>query len=227
MKTETAAPPVARFDWTDPLALDARWLEYQLRGFAESIDDVEEDTGGLVEVPVRYGGEYGPDLADVARFGGISEEEVIALHTSRTIQAAQPCGCSLVATDTDMRLSWARYILSIGQRSPERLRRGPRPPLESLPPQAGAPCRSRSLRCLRAPALSLCHSQIRDPVYLRSAKLGCIIRALLTVIGRRSNFVLRRVCRQVTNRFLVPEPPIHIVDVVHYGSRPAFAHAVE
>ncbi len=68
----------------DPLALDARWLEYQLRGFAESIDDVEEDAGELVEVPVCYGGEYGPDLADVARFGSISEEEVIALHTART-----------------------------------------------------------------------------------------------------------------------------------------------
>ena len=27
MKTETAAPPVARFDWTDPLALDAQLTE--------------------------------------------------------------------------------------------------------------------------------------------------------------------------------------------------------
>jgi inhibitor of KinA len=67
----------------DPLALDARWLEHQIRSFAESIDGVDEGEGGLVEVPVCYGGEYGPDIGDVARFGGISEAEVVALHTAR------------------------------------------------------------------------------------------------------------------------------------------------
>ncbi len=50
----------------DPLALDPRWLEHQIRSFADSIDDVEESEGGLVEVPVSYGGQYGPDIADVA-----------------------------------------------------------------------------------------------------------------------------------------------------------------
>lgn len=34
-----------------------------------------------VEVPVCYGGEHGPDLADVARRMGKTEEEVIAMHT--------------------------------------------------------------------------------------------------------------------------------------------------
>ena len=35
-----------------------------------------------VEIPVRYGGEEGPDLADVARHTGMSEERVVALHSS-------------------------------------------------------------------------------------------------------------------------------------------------
>lgn len=33
-----------------------------------------------VEIPVCYGGEFGPDLADVARHTGLSEAEVIARH---------------------------------------------------------------------------------------------------------------------------------------------------
>jgi inhibitor of KinA len=32
---------------------------------------------------VRYGGEYGPDLGLVARNAKITEEEVVAIHTSR------------------------------------------------------------------------------------------------------------------------------------------------
>lgn len=40
-------------------------------------------TGRLRQLPVRYGGEYGPDLGFVARNAKIAEEEVIAIHTSR------------------------------------------------------------------------------------------------------------------------------------------------
>jgi KipI family sensor histidine kinase inhibitor len=36
-----------------------------------------------VRIPVRYGGEDGPDLADVAAFAKLSEAEVIARHTGR------------------------------------------------------------------------------------------------------------------------------------------------
>jgi inhibitor of KinA len=34
------------------------------------------------EIPVRYGGEDGPDLAAVARFAGLSEADVVARHTA-------------------------------------------------------------------------------------------------------------------------------------------------
>jgi len=36
----------------------------------------------LVEIPVRYGGECGPDLEDVARHAGLPPERVVELHAS-------------------------------------------------------------------------------------------------------------------------------------------------
>ncbi len=38
----------------------------------------------IVEIPVCYGGEYGPDLAFVAQHNGLSQEEVIAIHSGGT-----------------------------------------------------------------------------------------------------------------------------------------------
>ena len=37
-----------------------------------------------IQIPVKYGGAFGPDLADVARFGNVTEEEVVRLHTAVT-----------------------------------------------------------------------------------------------------------------------------------------------
>ncbi len=36
-----------------------------------------------IEIPVVYGGKYGPDLEFVASYNGLSSEEVIKIHTSR------------------------------------------------------------------------------------------------------------------------------------------------
>lgn len=38
----------------------------------------------IVEIPVCYGGEYGPDLSFVAEHNGLSPEEVIAIHSGGT-----------------------------------------------------------------------------------------------------------------------------------------------
>ena len=40
-----------------------------------------EDLARVVEIPVCYGGEWGPDLGTVAEHTGLSRDEVIALHT--------------------------------------------------------------------------------------------------------------------------------------------------
>jgi inhibitor of KinA len=68
----------------DPLFIDAIWLEGRIREIAQAIDEVEEREGTLIDVPVCYGGEFGPDLAEVARFGDRSEEDVVAIHSSVT-----------------------------------------------------------------------------------------------------------------------------------------------
>ncbi|HLR12299.1 MAG TPA: 5-oxoprolinase subunit PxpB [Burkholderiaceae bacterium] len=39
-----------------------------------------QDGSTVIDIPVCYGGEYGPDLAGVARHAGLTEEDVIRLH---------------------------------------------------------------------------------------------------------------------------------------------------
>ena len=67
----------------DPLRIDARWVEDQLR--AAALEDVPDSDvpQATIEVPVCYGGELGPDLPFVAARVGCSEGEVIDLHTAR------------------------------------------------------------------------------------------------------------------------------------------------
>jgi inhibitor of KinA len=42
-----------------------------------------ERTAHVIEIPTLYGGEYGPDLTDVAAYHGLTPESVIAVHTGR------------------------------------------------------------------------------------------------------------------------------------------------
>jgi KipI family sensor histidine kinase inhibitor len=67
----------------DPLQADAAWVEDRMHAIAGSVRPDERAEGGVVEVPVCYGGELGPDLDDVASFGGCSSEDVIDRHVSR------------------------------------------------------------------------------------------------------------------------------------------------
>lgn len=41
------------------------------------------DSRQIIEIPVCYGGEHGPDLSYVAEINGLSEEEVIRIHTGQ------------------------------------------------------------------------------------------------------------------------------------------------
>jgi len=66
----------------DPLVLDyAAALDLLRRGLEEcaALPDLPPR---VVEIPVRYGGEFGPDLPFVANHCGLSEEEVIARHAA-------------------------------------------------------------------------------------------------------------------------------------------------
>jgi inhibitor of KinA len=67
----------------DPLRVDAPWLEGELRAMAAQPDEADQDPAAIVTVPVCYGGDLGPDVGDVARFGGCSADEVVSLHAGR------------------------------------------------------------------------------------------------------------------------------------------------
>jgi inhibitor of KinA len=64
----------------DPLRREPRWLEAQVRDVAARVENEDAGQGATVDVPVCYGGEFGPDLDEVAAFGGCSPAEVVALH---------------------------------------------------------------------------------------------------------------------------------------------------
>jgi KipI family sensor histidine kinase inhibitor len=69
--------------YVDPLAPRADEVEGALQGIAAADSDGEAVAGHELEMPVCYGGDYGPDLADVAAFGGCSTDDVIARHLAR------------------------------------------------------------------------------------------------------------------------------------------------
>jgi inhibitor of KinA len=68
----------------DPLQVDAPWLESEIQAAAGPARQATRAGRAVVDVPVCYDGDLAPDLDDVARFGGCSSDEVVALHTSRT-----------------------------------------------------------------------------------------------------------------------------------------------
>jgi KipI family sensor histidine kinase inhibitor len=59
-------------------------LEKELRKYLGRLDKVKLPKPRQVEIPVCYGGEFGPDLGDVAALHGMTREHVIELHTSAT-----------------------------------------------------------------------------------------------------------------------------------------------
>ena len=68
----------------DALRLRHKELEAILRGYLDRVDEVELPEARHVEIPVCYGGEYGPDLADVCALHGMSPTQTIELHSSAT-----------------------------------------------------------------------------------------------------------------------------------------------
>jgi KipI family sensor histidine kinase inhibitor len=68
----------------DPLLSDTAAMTAAVRTLASAVPPVAEDAAKeVIELPVAYGGDYGPDLESVATTAGLSADEVIALHSSR------------------------------------------------------------------------------------------------------------------------------------------------
>ena len=66
----------------DALQLRHEEVEEILRGYLERLEEVKLPEPRRVEIPVCYGGEYGPDLAEVCAMRGMTEAQAIELHAS-------------------------------------------------------------------------------------------------------------------------------------------------
>jgi inhibitor of KinA len=65
------------------LQQSVEWVTTELTKRLASLPSQTMAVGKLIEIPVIYGGEYGPDIEFVAKQNNISIEEVIALHSEK------------------------------------------------------------------------------------------------------------------------------------------------
>ncbi len=66
----------------DAIRIGHAELEAILREYLDRLEEVNLPEPRQVEIPVCYGGEYGPDLNDVAAMHGMTPEQAIELHAS-------------------------------------------------------------------------------------------------------------------------------------------------
>lgn len=71
----------------DPLQIDHSEVEAAVRKFASHLPETRLPAARMVEIPVCYGGEFGPDLQEVAVLHGLPAQRIIELHSSRTYHA--------------------------------------------------------------------------------------------------------------------------------------------
>ena len=67
----------------DPFLTDYAALCGTLRALEKQLSASAVQAGKIVEIPVCYGGAYGEDLPFVAEHAGLSEREVVALHSAQ------------------------------------------------------------------------------------------------------------------------------------------------
>lgn len=66
----------------DPLIISYSEMISILESNREKISSPSSNKKNIVEIPVCYGGEFGPDLEEVAKHSKLSPEEVIQIHSS-------------------------------------------------------------------------------------------------------------------------------------------------
>jgi len=64
----------------DPLVTSPAEILSLLTGLESRLHEIEIPKPRVVEIPVLYGGDHGPDIGVVAEHNGLSVEEVIAIH---------------------------------------------------------------------------------------------------------------------------------------------------
>jgi KipI family sensor histidine kinase inhibitor len=66
----------------DPLRVSLPDLEDRLTALERDLDQAALNAPKVVEIPTLYGGEYGPDIGQVADHNGLTPAEVIQIHSS-------------------------------------------------------------------------------------------------------------------------------------------------
>jgi KipI family sensor histidine kinase inhibitor len=72
----------------DPLRGDFAAVQAALTAALSGLESTALPEGRLVEIPVHYGEEWGPDLIGVAEHAGLSPTEVIRLHSAAVYRVA-------------------------------------------------------------------------------------------------------------------------------------------
>ena len=86
----------------------------EIKKIVEEIPEVRETPSRLIELPVKYGGKYAPDLDFIAKENNLSSEEVIRIH-SETIHwvgmvGFTPGSPQLMQLDPPVLLSVRKYL---------------------------------------------------------------------------------------------------------------------
>ncbi len=67
----------------DPRVIGYEEIKSRIQDLLKVEIKAGEEKKKIFEIPVCYGGEYGPDIAYIAEQAGLTEQEVIDLHSSR------------------------------------------------------------------------------------------------------------------------------------------------
>jgi KipI family sensor histidine kinase inhibitor len=67
----------------DPLKVDFYELVNTLKKIEQKLDNIVLPAPEVIEIPTLYGGDWGPDLENVARYNNITVEKVVEIHTSK------------------------------------------------------------------------------------------------------------------------------------------------
>ncbi len=68
----------------DPLSIETEELKERITRIRQTAPSLSDSEDRILNVPVVYGGEFGPDLEWVAEYHRISPDEVIRIHTAPT-----------------------------------------------------------------------------------------------------------------------------------------------
>lgn len=67
----------------NPLIITFNELVDKFKSIEDSLDEFDVGQITIFELPTVYGGEYGPDIEFVAEHAGLTQEEVIDIHSSK------------------------------------------------------------------------------------------------------------------------------------------------